>query len=251
MEDTATDRAYDKPSRLRPDSMYRKHNGSLGFSFTKFAHAVVPNMFADDSSMLIQRLGPRRFDMSYVHQLGSANPFALDERTFYVAGVTDTEGMSKKVFKAVKKHEILREDNTVDTYKIGPKFAHQLAVINMAHQRNLVNMLYWWEEECHRLKKLIGEQEDFNNMIEETEKRVAENDDDVSKKKMLDQMKFARESVRMKVRQRPSQRQPDVENDADDILAAFHGRSKSAPTITTPTAQPRQEMGLQPEYYAP
>ena len=231
--------------------MYRKRNGSLGFSFTRFAHAVVPNMFADDSSMLIQSLGPRRFDMSYVHQLASANPFALDERTFYVAGVTDTEGMSKKVFKALKKHEILREDNTVDTYRIGPKFAHQLAVINMAHQRDLVNMLYWWEEECHRLKKLLGELEDLNKMIDETEKQVAANDEDVSKKEMLDQVKFARERVRMKVRQRPSQRQPDVENDADDILAAFHGRSKSAPTITPAAAQPRGELGPPPEYYAP
>ena len=165
--------------------MYRKRNGSVGFSFTKFAHAVVPNMFADDSSMLIQSLGPRRFDMSYVHQLASADPFALDERTFYVAGVTDAEGMSKKVFKALKKHEILREDNTVDTYKIGPKFAHQLAVINMAHQRDLVNMLYWWEEECHRLKKLLGELEDLNKMIEESEKQVATNDEDVAKKETL------------------------------------------------------------------
>ena len=231
--------------------MYRKRDGSLGFSFTKFAHAVVPNMFADDSSMLIQSLGPRRFDMSYMHQLASARPFALDEHTFYVAGVTDTEGMSKKVFKALKKHEILREDDTVDTYKIGPKFAHQLAVINMAHQRDLVNMLYWWEEECHRLKKLLGELEDLNKMIEETEKQVAANDADVSTKEMLDQLKFARERVRMKVRQRPSQRQPDVENDADDILAAFHGRSKSAPTILTAAAQPRQELGPPPEYYAP
>ncbi len=231
--------------------MYRKRNGSLGFSFTRFAHAIVPNMFADDSTVLIQSLGPRRFDMSYVHQLASADPFALDERTFYVAGVTDTEGMSKKVFKALKKHEILREDNTVDTYKIGPRFAHQLAVINMVHQRDLVNMLYWWEEECQRLKKLLAEEGDLNTMIEETEKQVAANADDVAKREMLDQLKFARERVRMKVRQRPSQRQPDVENDADDILAAFHGRSKSAPTIITAATEPRPEMGPPPEYYAP
>ena len=40
-------------------------------------------------------------------------------------------------------------------------------------------------------------------------------------KDQLNQLKFARERVRMKRRQRPSQRQPDVEVDKDDILGTF------------------------------
>ena len=157
--------------------------------------------------------------------------------------------MSKKVFKALKKHEVLREDDTVDTYKIGPNFAHQLAVINMVRQRELVSFLFWFEEECQRLKKLMAEEEDLNKMIEESEKHVAEDEDDVSRKEMVDQLKFARERIRMKKRQTPSQRRPDVENDSDDLLAAFHCRSKSAPTIMR-ASQPQQQMGSPPEYYA-
>lgn len=165
-----------------------------------------------------------------------------------MAGVTDSEGMSKKVFKALKKHEILREDNTVDTYKIGPNFAHHLAVINVSQQRTLVNVSYWCEEETHRLKKLLGEVEDLSKMIDDAEKQIAESNDDVAQREMLDQL--TREKVRMKVRQRPSQRQPDVENDADNILVAFYGRGKSAPTITTGVMQPPQQRESPPQYYA-
>lgn len=231
--------------------MYRKRNGSLGFSFTKFADAAVPNFFADDPISHAGDLHPQRHDLCYMHQIASENPFAFDERTFYVAGVTDNENMSKKVFKALRKHEILRGDNTIDTYKIGPNFAHQLACINMVRQRELVNLLFWWEEECQRLRKLLDEEEELNKLIEETERYVAENDNDVMKKESLDQLKFARERVRMKKRQRPSQRRPDVENDSDDLMAAFHGRSKSAPTIPSNTASISQQQQQPPEYYGP
>lgn len=132
-------------------------------------------MFSDDNITRAADLGLLRHDPCHVHQIASSNPFAFDERTFYVAGITDNEGMSKKVFKALRKHEILREDDTVDTHRIGPKFAHQLAVINTVRQREHVNMLFWWEEECHRLNKLVGEEEELNKMIEESEMDVAEN----------------------------------------------------------------------------
>ena len=123
--------------------MYRKRNGSLGFSFTKFAHAAVPNFFEDDPATRVSELGSYRKDMCYAHQTTSSNPYALDERSFYVAGVTDNENMSKKVYKALQKHELLKKDGLVDTFKIGPNFAHQLACINMVRQRELVNMLFW------------------------------------------------------------------------------------------------------------
>jgi hypothetical protein len=233
--------------------MYRKRNGSIGFSFTKFAHAAVPNFFADESTARLADLHPQRRDLCYMHQIASESPFAFDERTFFVAGVTDNENMSKKVFKALKKHEMLRDDGTIDTYKIGPRFAHQLACINMVRQRELVNLLFWWEEECQRLKKLIDEEEELNKMIDESEKHVTENENDVVKKEMLDQLKFARERVRMKKRQRPSQRRPDVENDSDDLMSAFHGRSKSDPALPSAPAStaPQQQRDIPPEYYGP
>ncbi|OCT49730.1 hypothetical protein CLCR_07511 [Cladophialophora carrionii] len=222
--------------------MYRKRNGSLGFSFTRFANAAVPNFFADPTPSYHVDLTGYRRDMCYMHQIASADPYALDERSFYVAGVVDSESVSKRVHAKLKKHEILREDGSVDTFKVGPRFPHQLALLNLNRQKDLVGMLFWWEEECQRLRKLQAEEEELDSLIEGAEGKVAAaamavgNEDDTPPERSsahlkgtVDQLKFARERVRMKRRQRPSQRDPDVEADKDDILGAFHGRSKSLP----------------------
>ncbi|KIX07781.1 uncharacterized protein Z518_02435 [Rhinocladiella mackenziei CBS 650.93] len=217
--------------------MYRKRNGSLGFSFTRFANAAVPNFFADESPTRTADLTSYRRDMCYMHQIASPNPYALDERSFYVVGVVDSESVSKRVHKTLKKHEILNpHDGTVDTYKIGPKFPHQLALLNINRQKDLVGMLFWWEEECQRLRKLDAEEKELNTLIMESERnltKIGEQEDSHGPKETLDQLKFARERVRMKRRQRPSQRHPDIEADRDDILLAFHGRSKSVSNIST------------------
>jgi hypothetical protein len=225
--------------------MYRKRNGSLGFSFTRFANAAVPNFFADPTpSHHIDLTGYRR-DMCYMHQITSPDPYALDERSFYVAGIVDSESVSKKVHAKLKKHDILRQDGSVDTFKIGPRFPHQLALLNLNRQKDLVGMLFWWEEECQRLRKLVAEEKELDSLIEEADEKLimmvatTEDGDDTPEREHLkgtsDQLKFARERIRMKKRQRPSQRDPDVEADKDDILGAFHGRSKSLPNVAVGT----------------
>lgn len=219
--------------------MYRKRNGSLGFSFTRFAHAAVPNFFADESPMRTADLQQWRRDMCYMHQIASADPYALDERSFYVAGVVDSEGVSQKVYKALRKHQVLREDDgAVDTHRIGPRFPHQLAMLNIVRQKDLVGMLFWWEEECQRLRKLDAEEKELDALVGESELELSQpahsgGDDGhaTAAKVALDQLKFARERVRMKKRQRPSQRRVDVEEDRDDIVMAYHGRSKSVPNM--------------------
>ncbi|KAJ9605923.1 hypothetical protein H2200_009772 [Cladophialophora chaetospira] len=243
--------------------MYRKRNGSLGFSFTRFANAAVPNFFADPTpSQHIDLTGHRR-DMCYMHQLASSNPYALDENSFYVAGVVDSESVSKRVHTKLTKIEVLKEDGNVDTFKIGPRFPHQLALLNMNRQRDLVGLLFWWEEECMRLRKLEAEVKELGTLIEEAEAKLTQTEEDSGErqtvKQTLDQLKFARERVRMKTRQRPSQRDPQVEADADDILGAFHGRSQSVPNIGVQGAGSQgaalrpaqtQQIGKPPEYFA-
>ncbi|KIW88523.1 uncharacterized protein Z519_11092 [Cladophialophora bantiana CBS 173.52] len=238
--------------------MYRKRNGSLGFSFTRFANAAVPNFFADETpSRTVDLTGYRR-DMCYMHQIASANPYTLDERSFYVAGVVDAESVSRKVYAKLKKNEILKEDGLVDTHKIGPKFPHQLALLNIYRQKDLVGMLFWWEEECQRLRKLDAEEMDLDALISESEIKLTKTEEDSAEqqcvKETLDQLKFARERVRMKRRQRPSQRDPEVEADRDDIIMAFHGRSKSVPNVgvnamATSSERPIQQ-GQPPQYFA-
>jgi len=227
--------------RLIQSTMYRKRSGSLGFSFTRFANAAVPSFFSDESVSRTTDLEGYRRDMCYMHQLASGNPYALDERCFYVAGIVDSEGMSKKTHKALRKSGGLREDWTIDTHQIGPRFTHQMAVLSVNRQRELINLLFWWEEETQRLRKLAEEERELNAMIEQDEGRDRE---------MMDQLKFARERVRMKRRQRPSQRRPDVEADQDDIvMASFQGRSKSAPDTVMHTSG--ETTGPPPEYFSP
>ncbi len=243
--------------------MYRKRNGSLGFSFTRFANAAVPNFFADPTPSRYGDLTSYRRDMCYMHQIASQDPYALDERSFYVGGIVDSESVSKRVHAKLKKVEVLRDDGSVDTYKVGPRFPHQLALLNMNRQRDLVGMLFWWEEECMRLRKLEAEENELDELISEAELKVTEGEEDSAERQevkgTLDQLKFARERVRMKRRQRPSQRDPDVEADKDDILGAFHGRSKSVPNIGVQgvegvngeaRADQRQRLGKPPEYFA-
>ncbi|RMZ86339.1 hypothetical protein DV736_g6436, partial [Chaetothyriales sp. CBS 134916] len=202
--------------------MDRKRNGSLGFSFTRFANTAVPNFFADTSPSTVSALAGLRKDMCYAHQFSSPNPFALDERSFYIAGVVDNES------------------------KIGKAFGHQMACINVMQQRELINMLFWWEEETQRLKKLIAEEKELDGMIDAAEDESGNADGDGTREN-LDQLKFARERIRMKKRQRPSQRRADVEADKDDLMDAFYGSSRSTPLIHAPV----QDSGKPPAYYGP
>jgi hypothetical protein len=196
----------------------------MGFSFGRFVTNAIPN-FATDGAGVWTEVSPQRRDMLYMHQINTAKPEALDENSFYVVGVCDRERQSQRIHSALLKNGVLTTpDGRVDTYKIGPKFIHQLAFIPQAAQRNLINVLFWWEEETQRLRKLGEEEMELTSMISEAEARPNETED----RETLDQLKFARERVRMKKRQRPSQRNSAIETDTDETVAkAFNMRRKS------------------------
>jgi hypothetical protein len=226
--------------------MYRKKEGKRSFSFSLFTNATVPNFPVDSSSGLINELHPHRRDMLYGHQLASKHFYALDERSIYVAGVVNAERASKSAFKALQKNEVLNKEGVVHTTKIGPKFLHQVAMLNAAQQRELINMLFWWEEESQRFSKLWDEDQELTNMIEAAELHLAGHREDIAQKEMVDQLKFARERVRMKIRQRPSQRRNDIETDTDNIMDHFRGRTASAPSQTGLSIRPEGLGGAEP-----
>ena len=118
--------------------MYRKHNGSLGFSFTRIVNADIPNLVADVSATHTTDLAPLRRDMIYMHQLASPNIYAFDQHIFYVAGIVDDERTSKQTFKVLTRHGVLRADGTVDTLQIGPRFTHQIAILSHHSQKHLI-----------------------------------------------------------------------------------------------------------------
>ena len=196
----------------------------MGFSFGRLVTNAIPN-FATDGAGVWVEVSPQRQDMLYAHQTNAANPEALDENAFFVVGVCDRERQSQRIHSALLKNGCLTTpEGLVDTYKIGPKFIHQLAFIAQASQRNLINVLFWWEEETRRLQKLNEEEKELTTMVAEVEAQPEETRDSEA----LDQLKFARERVRMKKRQRPSQRNPAIETDTDATVAkAFNIRRKS------------------------
>ena len=205
--------------------MSRKKSSS--FSFTKFFDAVIPNMFDDVSVRKTTRLAPHRHDMLYAYQLASQNFYVLDERSFSVSGVVDSERMSKRACKALHKYGVLKEDGRLDTTQIGPKFIHQMSFLDVYRQRELVNLLFYWEEECQRYAKLVDEDKELSGLIKEAEEHAAEDTNDVSRREALDQVRFAREWVRMKVRQGPSERRAHTEANSVDAMEA--ARTVSAP----------------------
>src|SRR5271170_6214101 len=177
--------------------MFRKHNGSLGFSFGRLMTNTIPN-FATDGAGVVIEVSPQRRDMLYMHQVATATPECLNETSFYVAGVCDQERQSQKIHSALVENGVLLPDGKIDTNRITPQFVHQLAFISTAAQKNLINVLFLWEEELQRLQKLNDEEEELTTLITRAESQPEENVD----KEHVDQMKFARERVRMKKRQR-------------------------------------------------
>jgi uncharacterized protein YdcH (DUF465 family) len=204
--------------------MYRKRDGSVGFSFGRLITNAIPN-FASDSAGVWVEVTPHCRDMLYMHQINTPQPEVLDENAFFVVGVCDRKRQSQRIHSALLKNGVLTTpEGLVNTYKIGPKFIHQLAFIAQASQRNLINVLFWWEEETQRFRKLVEEEKELDTMISELEARPEETAD----REALDRLKFARERVRMKKRQRPSQRNPAIEADTDATVAtAFNIRRTS------------------------
>ena len=156
---------------------------------------------------------------------------------------------------------------TVDTRKITSKFIHQLAFISQTSQKNLINVVFFWEEEVQRLKKLDAEESELSDLIRSAERKSGTNPHNLAEsvphptqpngqtqsqtekpqqlqsqtpestqpsdptlpeapseptpdqRAELDRLRFARERVRMKKRQVPTQRDPDIERDTDNVLA--------------------------------
>lgn len=225
--------------------MFRKRNGSLGFSVSNFVNAAVPSLgMGTVPNAWCAALGQ---DMLYAHQMSSRQPgapFALDEHSLFVGGICEHEGTSLKVFHKLGRAGILDEQGCVLTHKIeGKKFPHQVPILSQPRQRDLVNLLFWWEEECQRLRKLIDEEKELSKQIKRIERKdqgdVAEEEsetdenltdglrDDHERRQLLDNMRFEREKLRMRIRQRPSERRADVEAGTDDLLV----RAQTAPQV--------------------
>ena len=171
---------------------------------------AVPNFAWDDPNDV--DLSPVQADNLVRYQLGLAYQRYLDELSFFLAGIVDTESQSKKVHKALIKNKIIlpipesESSNSanegvqmpVNTAGVTKGFASQLAIISVHAQRKLVGMLFFWEEECMRWKLLDAEEKDILSALE---------NEDGNR-----DLAVALEAVELKKKLLPSQRGERTEN---------------------------------------
>lgn len=202
--------------------MYRKPDGSIGHSFTRFINNAVPNLAADPNRDNDKpNLGQ---DILYEYQLVGNwldAPFALSPTSFHVAGVIDNETHSRKAFEKLVKAGTLTITGRVDTRNLnGGKLAHQIGFVPVARQKRLVEMLFWWEEEVRRLEKLIAEEDELGRHIGAIESSMHDGSRvEVEQRQLVERLRFEREKLRMRIKQRPSDRRADVEDGTDQLYA--------------------------------
>ena len=192
---------YDPTARRRSSVGFRIFNNM-------FPPVFLPNEPEADADVL-----PRSQDILYAHQLASPNPYVLDENAFMIAAACAREKQSREIYKALKKNGVITPDGGIDTTRITNKFKHELSFLSTRGQRAVIGILFWWEEQVQRLRKLEAEERELASMICQAEAHGTTSD-----RQLLDQLKFARERVRLKIRQRPTERSADLENDTDMLL---------------------------------
>jgi len=187
--------------------MFRKPDGSTGVSFNKFINNAFPNLAADPHQF--DRLPNTGQDMLFSYQLSQSNPYALRRDSFYVGGAVENDKLSDKAFTALQKHDVLSDIGMVDTTKIGPKFTNQLAFLPQTRQRMLINLLFWWEQECARLGSLNEQAQQLTQRIQQLQ-----SEDRRETKGTIEELTMELKSVTAKIRQKPSERGVDTQENA-------------------------------------
>jgi len=121
-----------------------------------------PDNIPDDN------ISQRDFENLFRFQIGLSQPKTLNERSFYVAGVTPSDTLSRKAYEKLCKTGILVAGQpTIITGHITRQFAHHLSILTSCSRRKLVNMLFMWEEELMRWQVLEDEAAEIKIVIEE------------------------------------------------------------------------------------
>ncbi|OAL32983.1 hypothetical protein AYO22_00068 [Fonsecaea multimorphosa] len=123
--------------------MYRKASGGIGFSFNRFMTNAVPN-FASDDPERDADLTLNEKDAFWTHQVSGAqtaqrSPMTLDAESALKAGITPHAKVSARIHKELVKNGVIDPSAPlgIDTTRITPKFAHQLAFVSVAVQRKV------------------------------------------------------------------------------------------------------------------
>ncbi|KAF2083783.1 hypothetical protein K490DRAFT_50804 [Saccharata proteae CBS 121410] len=116
----------------------------------------------------LSNLSVKELDTLFQYQIGLRNYKALNQFSFYIAGITDSERRSRKTHLSLCKAGVLfPTSSAVITGNITSNFRSQQQHLPSYARRKLVNMLFFWEEELVRWKLLEGEEGEVTVVLSE------------------------------------------------------------------------------------
>lgn len=189
--------------------MYRRQDGSKGFSYMRMLNNTLPVMRFDSAIDPGYISLPQR-DLVYANQMVQRNPYGLSEFALQASAILDNDSAARKTYQKLQKTGVITQDGTIDTTRIDGNFTHQLATIPATRQKQIIDLLFWWKEESQRLRKLNGEREELEGLVAGA--------GDAQQRDM-----YARllERVRGKLGAKPSERVESVERDEDEMMVSF------------------------------
>ena len=144
------------------------YNSSKG---TRLNHALHHGLFTAMGSgpRPTDDLTPPLRDALFLYQLQvRPNPRALQAESLKVAEVCETMHYANSVFRTLQKAGVIDpETGLIRTEKVDSALVNKIGILPVHKVRCLVNLLFWWEEECTRWDVLDAEMERLRGTIEQ------------------------------------------------------------------------------------
>lgn len=119
-----------------------------------------------NSNAQSEDLSPRIKDIVFEWQLGSKDFTRLDESTLLRAEICSSPSHAKRVLRAACKAGIIDPiTGRPDTKNVGSGMVKALAILSMPKQRELVMLLFFWEEEIVRWEAFTTEEREFETRL--------------------------------------------------------------------------------------
>ncbi|KAF4637384.1 hypothetical protein G7Y89_g686 [Cudoniella acicularis] len=112
-------------------------------------------------------LTPPRKDIIFAFQILQPNPLALIPLSLKIAKITGTDQYSNSVFRSAQKEGIISQEGYPVTSKINANLVNRIAILSLPKTKELVNLLFFWEEESTRLRMLQEEEQEIDVILQE------------------------------------------------------------------------------------
>jgi hypothetical protein len=155
------------------------------FSFTRLISNAFPTLAASSSSDADTDLPITKADALFQHQISLPSPSYLSDQSFFIAGIADQLSLSNRIHKSLLKSGVIlpyteegRQSGTgdtsclpVNTVKIIKCLPNGLSYVSIYKQKVLINMLFFWQDECQRFRLLDNEEEDIRALMHQESER--------------------------------------------------------------------------------